>query len=165
MNAKFEFPEIIHINIIDSRTRLPVQNIIVLIHLMAFKNMDHFLLTPASDNQGNINISRRWLIEQIDTSASLIPLDYISGLDDLYPEIEVLTAKEDDVNKSIELMSNNQSYAENTAQIEELSNSVNHLYYHAKNSVVLNNENEIRVTLEVVEKTIGTVNEKPGVSG
>lgn len=165
MNNAFEFPDTIHINVIDATTRLPVQNITVVIHLLALKNTDYFLLTPVSDNQGNINISKGWLTEQIDTHANYLPVDYISGLDDLYPEIEVMTATEDDINKSIELLSNNQSYAENIAQIEELSKSVNQLYSQSKISVELNNEPEIWVTLEIAKNPIGTLTGLAGGPG
>jgi hypothetical protein len=151
MNVTFEFPEIIHINILDAETRLPIQNIALLIHLLALRNMDHFLLSPVSDIQGNVNISKRWLNEQIDTNAVYLPVDRISGIDDLYPAIEVMTATEHDIDKSIELLSNNQSYGENIAQIEELSNSVNHLYSQSNISLELNNEPEIWVTLEITK--------------
>ena len=154
MNATFEFPEIIHINIIDARTRLPVHSITLLIHLLALKNMDYFFITPLSDNQGNINISKGWLTERIDTKGGHLPVDYVSGIDDLYPEIEVMTATEEDINKSIELASDNQSYGETIVQIEELSNSNNRLYSQAKTSVKLNNEREIWVTLEIVKNPI-----------
>jgi hypothetical protein len=150
-NATFEFPDTIHIEIIDVRTRFPVPKITILIHLLALKHMDYFLLTPVSDNQGNITVPKGWLTKQIDTNAGHLSADYISGVYDLYPEIEVMTAIEDDITKSIELLSSNQSYAENIDQIDELSNSVNHLYSQAKISEELNNEPEIWVTLEIVK--------------
>jgi hypothetical protein len=151
MNVTFEFPDTIHINIINAETRLPVQNIALLIHLLALRNMDHFLFSPVSDNQGIVNISKGWLIEQIDTNDVYLTVDRISGIDDLYPAIEVMTATEHDINKSIELLSNNQSHEENIAQIEELSHSVNHLYSQSKISLELNNEPEIWVTLEITK--------------
>lgn len=165
MTNAFEFPDTIHINVVDATTRLPIQNVTVLIHLLALKNMDYFLLTPLSDNQGNINVSKEWFTEQIDTRANNLPVDYKSGLDDLYPEIEVMTATEDNINQSIELLSSNQSYAENIAQIEDLSNSVNHLYSQSRISVELNKEPEIWVTLEIVKNPISPLTGPAGGPG
>jgi hypothetical protein len=158
MKSTFEFPDIIHINVVDAETRLAVQDMTLVVHLLALRNMDHYILTPFSDNQGNINISKEWLIDQMDTS---LPADYGSSLDDLYPRIEVMTATEDDINKSIELLSNNQRHVENMARIEDLLNSINGLYSQTRISVELNNEPEIWLTLEIVKLSI---NPKEGIS-
>ena len=83
------FPEIIKIKVTNEITDQPVSGIAILIKLFANHKNDYSLLPPLSDQNGNIEISREWLVQKILETSSLALMDYSSNLEDCQPKFEL----------------------------------------------------------------------------
>jgi hypothetical protein len=131
-----QFPDTINIKIVDDKTNLPVSNIMIAIHLFARQKNDYHFLTVHSDQHGIIEISKEWVIAQIDEDMDYFIMDYSSGIDDLYPKIEIEVMNDDHIKGAIEANMYYNENGERNGLIQSLTNS----------------ENEVNVQISITKK-------------
>lgn len=95
------FPDILKIRVLDNRTGRPIPNIAILIKLFAKHKNNYNFIPNFSTQQGIIEISQKWLRQEISKVRNLFPMDYASTLDDCIPKMELKIMDQNEVDRAV----------------------------------------------------------------
>jgi hypothetical protein len=99
------FPEAIKIKVKIIGTGMPVPNIAVFIHLFAIRKNDYYFLLPITNENGEIEITKDWLKNEINKEVNLFLMDYSSSLEMCLPKIELTVLSQEQISRAIKAMS------------------------------------------------------------
>lgn len=143
------FPEIIKIEIKDDVGQ-PVRNIAVFIKLFAGRKNDYYLIPEFSNDTGDIQITRDWLMGEIEKSRNTFLMDYASNLDDCQSRIEIWTLDEDEITRAAKAMALYQSaLGTKQSDIDNLSKVNNSKYTRDSKTIELRTEAVVNVELNI----------------
>ncbi len=100
------FPELLRVHLLEEEPRTPIQKIAIKITFFApLKN--NYSITPClSDSEGNINISKEWVIKSLQEIRNMFVMDYSSSLEECAPFVTIESLSENEVLKLISGMKN-----------------------------------------------------------
>jgi hypothetical protein len=95
------FPNELHLYVIDKQSQTKVVNILFSIILNANKKNNYNILLPISNSDGSIIIQRKWLINEMKKLRNLFISDYDSDILDCKETITIKLLNQQEISKAI----------------------------------------------------------------
>ena len=98
-----KFPDELRIKAIEKGSQKPVSRLAMKLILFAPRK-NNYTIPMVTDKSGEIHLSAEDVRQSIKDDWELFPMDYISPLEDCFPEVEIKVCSSEDVQRTIRAM-------------------------------------------------------------
>ncbi len=146
------FPENISIIVTEAITGKPIENIAIMLTLFANKKNNYNLHPSLSDINGIIEISKKWIEEEIQKERNLFIMDYASTIDDCKSLIEINVLNCEELIKLANGMKSYQDYfGYSDIDIDKVKNASNKYYNSLSMKLNFTGERAVQLDLNLMQ--------------